>query len=212
MTGPQTFDGGIDEQDRDQTEEALAVAIAGLLAGHAASTAWLDLVQASLTGVITHYLQRASMDMAISAGLSGADAARASSDAVNGVLGDVERHTASWLASAAKDRAPKGGKPMDTANAEEAAQLIATSIATYARERAREGIAKGLGAQYKRWTTRGDAAVRETHRQLAGQTKRMEKPFTVNGMEIMRPGDPEAALELTIRCRCWCIYLTNPAA
>lgn len=218
MTSPdQTYDGGIDEQDRDGTEAALAVAIAALLAGHAATAGWLGLVQANLTGIVTQYLQRAALDMAISAGLSGAEASTAASTAVDAVLGDVERHTAAWLKISADDHAerareaaqagtpvPKGaqapGGPMTPGDAKTAGDLIATSLATYARERVREEIARKLGARYKRWTSRGDDRVRETHRQLAGQTKRLEKPFTVNGVDIMRPGDPEAPPGLTIQC------------
>lgn len=212
MTSPQEFDGGIDETDRDNTEAELAAAIAGLLAGHAAGTAWLDLVQASLTGITQNYLRRSSMDMAAAAGLSGAEAAQAADEATTAVLGDIERHTASWLKIAADDRAPDGGGPMGKDEAEQAARLIATSLATYSRERVREDIAKRLGAEFKRWTSQGDTHVRETHRQLAGQTRKLDKPFTVDGMDIMRPGDPEAPLELTIQCRCWCLYLVNPAA
>lgn len=151
MTSPDEFDGGIDETDRDETEAALAVAIAGLFAGHAAGAAWLDLVQASLTGITQNYLRRSSMDMAAAAGLSGAEAAQAADEATTAVLGDIERHTAAWLKISADDRAPKGGTPMDPEQAQEAAGIIARSLATYSRERVREHVAQQLGAKYKTW-------------------------------------------------------------
>lgn len=165
MTSPdQTYDGGIDEQDRDQTEAALAAAIAALLADHAATAGWVGLVTANLTGIVTQYLQRAALDMAISAGLSGAEASTAASTAVDAVLGDVERHTATWLKISADDHAEKAaeeaastgpkeqgvptqkpGGPMTPGDAKTAGDLIATSLATYARERVREEIARKLG-------------------------------------------------------------------
>lgn len=210
MTSPQEFDGGIDETDRDNTEAELAAAIAGLLAGHAAGTAWLDLVQASLTGITQNYLRRSSMDMAAAAGLSGAEAAQAADEATTAVLGDVERHTASWLKIAADDRAPKGAGPMDPEQAQEAAGIIARSLATYSRERVREHVAQQLGAKYKTWVTRGDTRVRPAHMDLAGQTKRLEKPFSADGFDIMRPGDPEAPPDLVIGCRCHLAYSASP--
>src|SRR5882757_1951375 len=212
MTSPDQFDGGIDEGDRDSTEAALAAAIAALLAAKAAGAPWLSLVQGSLSGIVQDYLRRSAYDMATAAGMSSTEAAQAADEATAAVLGDVERHSAEWLKISADDRAPDTGGPMGKDQAEQAAQIIATSLATYARERVREDIAKRLGAGYKRWTSRNDDRVRETHQQLNGQTKRLDKHFTVNGMDIMRPGDPEAPLELTISCRCWCLYLVNPAA
>lgn len=202
MTSPQEFDGGIDETDRDNTEAELAAAIAGLLAGHAAGTAWLDLVQASLTGITQNYLRRSSMDMAAAAGLSGAEAAQAADEATTAVLGDVERHTAAWLKIAADDRAPGGGGPLGKDEAETAAGMIARTLSTYARERVRGEIAKKLGATRRTWVTRGDDKVRSAHRELAGKWKPEGKPFTAAGFKIMYPGDPEAPLELTAGCRC----------
>jgi len=128
------------------------------------------------------------------------------------VLGDVERHSAEWLKISADDRAPDTGGPMGKDEAETAAGMIARTLATYSRERVREDVARRLGAEYKRWTSRGDSKVRPAHRDLSGQTKRIDKPFSVDGSDIMRPGDPGAPLELTAGCRCHLLYLTNPAA
>jgi len=212
MTSPDTLDGGINEDDRDETEAALAAAIAALLAAKAAGAPWLSLIQGSLSGIITDYLRRSAYDMAVAAGMSSTEAAQAADEATAAVLGDIERHSAEWLKISADDRAPLEGGPMDADQADQAAQIIATSLATYSRERVREDVAKRLGAGFKRWTSKNDNRVRETHRQLNGQTKKLDKPFTVDGMDIMRPGDPGAPLELTIQCRCWCLYLVNSAA
>lgn len=233
MSSPDQMDGGIDEQDRDSTEAELAAAIAALLAAKAAGEPWLSLVQGSLSGIVTDYLRRSAYDMATAAGMTSTEAAQAADEATAAVLGDIERHSAEWLKISADDHAEKAqqaadqqgepsspkappvqapGQPMTPDDAKTAGDLIATSLATYSRERVREEIARRLGAGFKRWTSRNDDRVRESHRQLNGQTKKLDKPFTVNGTDIMRPGDPEAPPDLTIRCRCWCVYLTNPAA
>lgn len=171
MTSPD-LDGGIDEQDRDQTEAELAAAIAALLAAKAAGAPWLSLIQGSLSGIVTGYLRRSAYAMAVAAGMSSTEAAQAADDATDAVLGDVERHTASWLKISADDHAEKArqaagqpgepsgpkaspvqvpGQPMTPDDAKTAGDLIATSLATYARERVREDVAKKLGAQYKTW-------------------------------------------------------------
>jgi len=211
MTAPDgTFDGGIDETDRDQVEEQLAAAIAALLAARVATAPWASLVHGSLSGIITAYLQRSALDMARSAGMSTGDATQAASDAVDAVLGDVERHTAAWLRKAAEDRAPKALAPMGADDARTAAGIIARSLATYARERVREHIAKGLGALYKTWMTREDDRVRPGHVTLQGKTRRIGRPFTTEGFQIMRPGDPTAPLHLIAGCRCHLKYSKQP--
>lgn len=210
MTSPDQLDGGIDEGDRDQTEAELAAAIAALLAAKAARAPWLPLVQGSLSGIVSDYLRRSALDMATAAGLSPTEAAQAADEATTAVLGDVERHTAEWLKISADDRAPATGGPMGKDQAGQAAEIIATSLATYARERVREDIARRLGAQYKTWVTRGDTRVRPAHAELAGKTVRLDKPFSVNGSDLMRPGDPEAPPDLVIGCRCHLAYSAKP--
>jgi hypothetical protein len=230
MASPDQLDGGVDETDRDQTEAALAAAIAALLAAKAAGAPWLSLVQGSLSGIVTDYLRRSAYDMAVAAGMSSTEAAQAADEATIAVLGDIERHSAEWLKISADDHAEKAaqapdseepsdpkappvqapGKPMTPDDAKTAGDLIATSLATYSRERVREHVARMLGAEYKTWVTRGDAKVRPAHMELAGQTKRIAKPFSVNGSDLMRPGDPEAPPELVIRCRCHLRFSVNP--
>lgn len=231
MTNPDQLDGGINEDDRDETEAALAAAIAALLAAKAAGAPWLSLVQGSLSGIVTDYLRRSAYDMALAAGMTSTEAAQAADEATAAVLGDVERHSAEWLKISADDHAEKAqqaadepssepapkappvqapGKPMTPDDAKTAGDLIAASLATYSRERVREDIARKLGAQHKTWMSRGDQAVRPAHRTLAGQTKRLDKPFSVDGSNIMRPGDPEAPPELVLNCRCHLLFSVKP--
>jgi hypothetical protein len=205
VTAPQ-LDGGVDESDRDQTEERLAAAVTALLAAKTAGAPWLALVQGSLSGLLTHFLQRSALDMATASGQPASQAATVASDAVNSLLGDIERHTASWLAVAAKDRAPAGGGPMGAEQAGESAGIVSRSLVTYARERVREEVARKLGAKFKTWTSRGDDRVRAEHRELAGQTRPLDDPFQVDGALIMRPGDPAAPPELCYGCRCHLRY------
>jgi len=77
MTSPDQLDGGINEDDRDSTEAALAAAIAALLAAKAAGAPWLSLVQGSLSGIVQDYLRRSAYDMATAAGMSSTEAAQA---------------------------------------------------------------------------------------------------------------------------------------
>lgn len=221
MSSPQELDGGIDETDRDQTEAELATAIAALLAAKAAGAPWLDLVRGSLSGIVRDFLRRATYDMAISAGLSPTDAVQAADEAVDATLGDVEQHLASWLRIAAEDRAPEVVKPdgtpgpkdlsksMDRENADQASGIIARTITTYSREKARGAIAEKLGATKRRWQTRMDSRVRPLHKQLEGQWKPLGKPFKAGGVELQYPGDPAAPLDATAGCRCHLIWLVK---
>jgi hypothetical protein len=208
--GDGTYDGGIDEDDRDHTEALLAAAILGLLALRTAKAPWRALVDSTLSGILTAYLTRAATSMATSAGVPGPTAAVIAGRAVDGVLDDVKAHTANWLGQSAQDRAPAGGGPMGRDQAEVASGMIARTLATYARERAREAVAEQLGAAYKTWMTREDSRVRPGHVFLQGKTKRIGKPFQTEGFEIMRPGDPDAPLHLTAGCRCHLVYSVVP--
>lgn len=54
----------------------------------------------------------------------------------------------------------------------------------------------------KRWVATLDSRTRDTHQELDGQEVPVDEPFTVDGMEIMYPGDPSAEPELVYNCRC----------
>lgn len=54
----------------------------------------------------------------------------------------------------------------------------------------------------KKWVATLDDRTRDTHQELDGMEVPVSEPFTVDGMEIMYPGDPSAAPELVYNCRC----------
>lgn len=55
----------------------------------------------------------------------------------------------------------------------------------------------------KEWVAAVDSHTREAHLELNGQQVDVDKPFVVDGKEIMFPGDPECEYpELVYNCRC----------
>lgn len=54
----------------------------------------------------------------------------------------------------------------------------------------------------KRWLATLDGRTRHEHRILDGQTVDIDKPFTVDGYELMYPGDTSAPGYLVYNCRC----------
>lgn len=54
----------------------------------------------------------------------------------------------------------------------------------------------------KKWIATLDRKTRDAHAELDGQVVDADKPFVVNGMEIMYPGDPNADPSLVYNCRC----------
>lgn len=54
----------------------------------------------------------------------------------------------------------------------------------------------------KRWLATLDDRTRHEHAILDGQTVPIDEPFTVDGEEIMYPGDPSAPGYLVYNCRC----------
>lgn len=63
--------------------------------------------------------------------------------------------------------------------------------------------AENMGVNIKKtWVATLDGRTRHEHRLLDGQTVPVDKPFTVEGHEIMCPGDPTARPELVYNCRC----------
>jgi HK97 family phage portal protein len=59
-----------------------------------------------------------------------------------------------------------------------------------------------IGSPSKRWVSRRDEKVRDSHRFLHGIKVAIGQPFTVNGYPLRFPGDPLAPPSLTINCRC----------
>lgn len=65
-------------------------------------------------------------------------------------------------------------------------------------EKAKE---QGVNMQ-KVWISVMDGRTRVSHAALDGQERDIDEPFTVYGMSIMQPGDPNAPGELVYNCRC----------
>lgn len=62
----------------------------------------------------------------------------------------------------------------------------------------------------KKWLATLDNRTRDAHADLDGQTVGVDEPFTVDGMEIMFPGDPSCAFpELVYNCRCTLEYVVE---
>lgn len=58
------------------------------------------------------------------------------------------------------------------------------------------------GFTRKRWVTRHDDRVRETHRHADGDTVALSEPFYVGGYPLMYPGERGAPPAIIINCRC----------
>ena len=54
----------------------------------------------------------------------------------------------------------------------------------------------------KQWLATLDMRTRHEHRILDGQVRDQDKPFEVDGMKIMFPGDPDAPPSMVYNCRC----------
>lgn len=54
----------------------------------------------------------------------------------------------------------------------------------------------------KRWIATKDNRTRHAHAMLDGQTVALDKPFKIEGQELMFPGDPTGRANLVWNCRC----------
>lgn len=54
----------------------------------------------------------------------------------------------------------------------------------------------------KRWIATKDNRTRHAHAMLDGQTAALDKPFKIEGQELMFPGDPAGRANLVWNCRC----------
>jgi HK97 family phage portal protein len=59
----------------------------------------------------------------------------------------------------------------------------------------------------KQWLTAADDRVRETHENAEGQKRDLDDSYTVGSSSLQYPGDPGAAGEETINCRCTSIFI-----
>lgn len=92
--------------------------------------------------------------------------------------------------------------------------ITALNAATY--EAALQAVDSGavLESQVRRvWRSAMDGRVRETHRDLNGETVGLRESFTSpSGASLRYPGDPNAPASEIINCRCWCEtrFTVNP--
>lgn len=95
----------------------------------------------------------------------------------------------------------------DAAAAVRNARTMMTSVQNAGRQAAAErATEKGINIT-KVWVATLDMRTRHEHRLLDGQRQPIDKPFVVDGDEIMYPGDMNAKPYLIYNCRC--TYITQ---
>ena len=68
------------------------------------------------------------------------------------------------------------------------------------------GVGKKMGYRMvKKWVCVNDHKTREAHKNADGQTVEIDKPFIVDGEELMHPGDQAGSAGNVINCRCFMI-------
>jgi hypothetical protein len=67
------------------------------------------------------------------------------------------------------------------------------------------------GVAAKRWVTRRDNRVRDTHRAADGQTVPANAYFSVGSARLMHPGDRSGPIEEVVNCRCIMVGVPDPA-
>ena len=95
----------------------------------------------------------------------------------------------------------------DAAAAVRNARTMITGAENAGRQAGAErAVEKGINLT-KLWVATLDMRTRHTHRILDGQRQPIDKPFVVDGDEIMYPGDMNAKPYLLYNCRC--TYITQ---
>ena len=90
-------------------------------------------------------------------------------------------------------------KGHDSATIDRIAVWLATAMLTEATVEASKADPEELLME---WVTMHDSDVREAHRHTDGQQRPIGDKFSVDGHEMIGPGDPSAPIELWINCRC----------
>ena len=92
-----------------------------------------------------------------------------------------------------------------------ARSLAVRSISELTEELKRDAPSPIGGKLHRVWITRGDHRVRDSHRDLHGQSRAGTAPFKKFGSQVLAfPGDPRAPLDETIGCRCVLAYSVGP--
>lgn len=79
---------------------------------------------------------------------------------------------------------------------------MATNFATDLAANSVSELMKTERNPRRKWVTRRDAKVRETHSVADGQVRGANETFVVGGYELMTPGDPGAPPSEVKNCRC----------
>jgi SPP1 gp7 family putative phage head morphogenesis protein len=92
------------------------------------------------------------------------------------------------------------------------ARRIAVTETHSAAVAAGDMAADSTGLDLEReWMAALDERTRPSHARLDGTRVGMTEHFEVDGIRILRPGDPNAPAAETINCRCSIIYVTREA-
>jgi len=106
-----------------------------------------------------------------------------------------------WSVGRAKEQLQKSGIVSDAR-----ARLIARTEIISASNKGSLIGAKGANMRQKEWLDSDDSRVRRAHAEADHQTVPIDEPFSVDGFDMMFPGDPTAPPQLVINCRCTMVY------
>lgn len=88
-------------------------------------------------------------------------------------------------------------------------KLLATNIATVAREQGKYDVNSKTSFMEPVWATADDERVRDSHKALDGKKAKAGGWVTPTGVTLRFPGDPLAPPSETVNCRCWVEYRPN---
>lgn len=131
---------------------------------------------------------------------------RATLDAELGVLaGAVSDTVGSVAAGTPADRVRAAQGAVDAWRRGWNSRILRVAITETTRllsERAMDSEPASRPGAWKRWVSRDDDRVRESHMIADGQTVPIQQPFRVGMGYMMYPGDPMGLPQETVGCRC----------
>jgi hypothetical protein len=205
-----------DQVQRDAVESALSYSVSQAVIDNSGTgedpadlAAWISLLGPIIVGPISSYLRFTLLAMApetprgeidrIVSETSPQSVLRVAAWASDTLASDQLPVSHPTLIS---DRLPQTPVEVSQRISVGSSQVVRSTV-TEARESARLGLAKSLGAVSKVWRTRKDVRVRVTHGHLEGIVVPIGGVFlTLSGSELRYPGDPDAPLSETAGCRC----------